>query len=189
MRKQLREKANLLLQSLHLSMKQLTALFLLAFLFSCSNNAGDNISKSSEEIVDSTEAYQGSELEATPVVKDQYFIWEVDTDAKTLKKNPSLHPSFYSVDTLLMGLNERYPQILLEKKRLGHDTLYTQIKNAAYFTNQMGSAGSEEYIAQVVLNLTSVKGINHVRIDFEEGSHAAPDVFSRQAFAGYKEVQ
>lgn len=169
-------------------MKQLTALFIVAFLFSCSNNAGNKIS-TSDSIADSSDTWQATELETAPAEKEQYFIWDVDTDTKTLKKNPFLHPSFYSVDTLLMGLNERYPKILLEKKSLGHDTLYTEVKNAAYLTNQMGSAGSEEYIAQVVLNLTSVQGINHVRIDFEEGSHASPDVFSRKAFADYKEVE
>src|SRR5688500_3061007 len=137
-------------------MKQLTAFFFLGFFFSCANNAGDKIA-TNDSIVDSSQTWQATELDAAPAEKEQYFIWEVDNNTKTLKKNPSLHPSFSSVDTLLMGLNERYPQILLEKKGLGHDTLYTAIKNAAYLTNQMGSAGSEEYIAQVVLNLTSVQ--------------------------------
>lgn len=169
-------------------MKQLTALFLLAFLFSCSNNAGDKITVDDTSTTDS-ETWQGNELGEAPADKEQFFIWQVDSDSKTLKKNPALHPSYYSVDTLILGLNERYPEIRLEKKSLGHDTLYTEIKNAAYLTNQMGSAGSENYIAQVVLNLTAVQGIKYVRIDFEEGSHASPDVWSRQAFAGYKEVQ
>lgn len=169
-------------------MKQLTALLLLLFLISCSNNAGENIT-TPDTTATSSEPWEENELEAAPADKEQFFIYEVDSDSKTLKKNPALHPSYYSVDTLIMGLNERYPQILLEKKRQGHDTLYTEIKNAAYLTNQMGSAGPENYIAQVVLNLTAVQGINHVRIDFEEGSHASPDVWSREAFSGYKEVQ
>lgn len=169
-------------------MKQLAAFFLLAFLISCSNNAGDKITNP-DTATESSENWQENELHAAPADKEQFYIWQVDSDNKSLKKNPALHPSYYSVDTLIMGLNHRYPQILLEKKSLGHDTLYTEIKNAAYLTNQMGSAGSENYIAQVVLNLTAVEGIRYVRIDFEEGSHAAPDVWSRQAFAGYKEEQ
>ncbi|MBB1284635.1 hypothetical protein HRH25_09650 [Flavisolibacter sp. BT320] len=169
-------------------MKQLTALLLLSFLLSCSNNAGDKITDNDTSTADSS-SWEGNELGEAPADKEQFFIYQVDSDSKTIKKNPALHPSYYSVDTLIMGLNERYPQILLEKKSVGHDTLYTEIKNAAFLTNQMGSAGSEAYIAQVVLNLTAVQGINYVRIDFEEGSHAAPDVFSRQAFSGYKEVQ
>ncbi|HEV7333807.1 MAG TPA: hypothetical protein VGN63_22425 [Flavisolibacter sp.] len=169
-------------------MKQLTVLFFLAILISCSNNAGDTAAtKDSSEA--SSDTWRENELGEAPADKEQFFIWQVDTDNKTLTKNPQLHPSYYSVDTLIMGLNERYPQIQLERKHLGHDTLYTEVKNATYLTNQMGSAGSEQYIAQVVLNLTAVKGINHVRIDFEEGSHASPDVWSRKSFAGYKEVQ
>lgn len=188
MRKRGPEKRFLLFQSLLLGMKQLTALLLLSFLISCSNNAGNKITDNDTSAADS-ENWQGDELEEAPVDKEQFFIYQVDSDNKTMKKNPALHPSYYSVDTLILGLNERYPEILLEKKSIGHDTLYTEIKNAAYLTNQMGSAGSENYIAQVVLNLTAVQGINYIRIDFEEGSHASPDVWSRQAFAGYKEVQ
>jgi PKD repeat protein len=171
-------------------MKQLTALFFLTLLVSCSNNAGENAAPT-----DSTDAGSGTwkeselETEEAPADKAQFYVWEVDTDVKTMRKNPVINPSFYSVDMLIMGLNERYPQVQLEKKRLSHDTLYTEIKNAAFLTEQMGSAGSEQYIAQAVLNLTAVKGINHVRIDFEEGSHASPDVWSRKAFEGFKEVQ
>ncbi|MDQ3279287.1 MAG: hypothetical protein M3Q06_13240 [Bacteroidota bacterium] len=169
-------------------MKQFTALFFLALLFSCSNNAGNKISANDSSETGS-ETLQENELADAPNDKDQFYVWEVDSDKKTLTKNPALHPSFYSVDTLLMGLNERYPQVQLEKKRLSNDTLYTEIRNATYLTEQMGSAGSEQYIAQAVLNLTTAKGINFVRIDFEEGSHAAPDVWSRKSFAGFKEVQ
>lgn len=170
-------------------MKWLSLLLLLALL-SCENNANK------ESVADSTEnnnpaaadtAALGPEL---PVAdRRQYFLWEVDADQKTKKKNPQARPEYGNVDTLITGLNELYPQIRLEKKRLSHDTLYTEIKDAQYLTEQMGSTGSEQYIAQAVLNLTAVKGINYVRIDFAEGSHASPDVWSRKNFSDYKEVK
>ncbi|RYF84325.1 MAG: hypothetical protein EON98_09525 [Chitinophagaceae bacterium] len=82
-----------------------------------------------------------------------------------------------------------YPNIRLEKVKQSNDTLYTQIKNANYLTEQMGSAGSEQYIAQAVLNLTSAPGVKYVRIDFEVGSHAMPDVWSKENFKDFKEVE
>lgn len=166
-------------------MKSILSFALLVLLLSCSNNA----SSPSAADTTATQEYDGSELEQPEADKSQYYIWDVNSDEKTITQNPQLRPDYYSVDTLLMGLNEKYPQVQLEQKRIGHDTLYTEIKNAQYLTEQMGSAGAEQYIAQAVVNLTSVKGINFVRIDFAAGSHTEPDVWSKESFSGYKTVK
>lgn len=166
-------------------MKLLLPVLLVFLLLSCNNNAADTQTETTTLPPAADAAAIGPEL----TDKTQFYVWEVDSDTKTKKQNPQLRPQYYSVDTLVMGLNERYPRILLEKKRIGHDTLYTQIKDAMYLTDGMGSAGAEEYLAQAVINLTSVEGIRYVRIDFEEGSHASPDVWGRDAFSDYKVVK
>lgn len=170
-------------------MKRSVFLFLLAAVTSCTNDAGeattadDAIKKADIEL---------KEAELTPEqvagIKTQYFVWEIDADKKTIRKNPFLQPHYFNVDTLIAGLNAIYPEVLLSKKGMGHDTLYTEIKNAAYLTERMGSLGAEQYIAQAILNLTAIDGVKYVRIDFKEGSHAAPDVWSRERFADYQEV-
>lgn len=171
-------------------MKRVLVFFLPVLLWACGNKAdkaaaNDSTGKTVAE-QDTTEV---PESELPPTDRRAYYIWMADTEAKTKKQNPVVHPSFYNVDTLITGLNEMYPQIRLEKSRIGHDTLYTKIADATYLTEQMGSAGSEQYIAQVVLNLTTVQGINFVRIDFAEGSHASPDVWSKNSFSDYREVK
>ena len=170
-------------------MKWLSLLLLLALL-SCENNANNKAATDSTENINpaaADTAALGPELPVTD--RRLYFLWEVDADQKTKRKNQQAKQAYYNVDTLITGLNEQYPQIRLEKKRLSNDTLYTGIKDAQYLTEQMGSTGSEQYIAQAVLNLTAVPGINYVRIDFPEGSHASPDVWSRKSFSDYKEVK
>lgn len=164
--------------------------FLIAFLVvlvSCTNNANDTSATDTTNV-------NGGELRTSELAeqeqkmkREQYYIWEVDADKKTITKNPQLQPEFFDVDTLIAGLNEMYPEVKLEKVSITNDTLYTQIKDASYLTNQMGSLGAEQYIAQAVINLTSVEGIKFVRIDFTIGSHASPDVWSRESFAAYKE--
>lgn len=163
--------------------------FLAAVLLSCNNNADD--AGLSDTTGVSTSELRPSELreQELKMKREQYYIWEVDADRKTMTKNPQLQPEYFDVDTLIAGLNEKYPEIRLEKRNLRNDTLYTQIQNAQYLTNQMGSLGAEQYIAQVVINLTSVDGVRYVRIDFPEGSHAAPDVWSREQFSGYRESE
>lgn len=168
-------------------MRILFSILALALLFSCSNNANDRTADDSTRIrelpVDSSEA------DIEELSKEDFYIWKVDNEDKTMRRNPKLGDDELGVDTLIIGLNEMYPKIKLEKIKQSHDTLYTQIKNADYLTEQMGSAGSEAYLAQAVLNLTAAQGVNFVRIDFEMGSHAMPDVWGKNSFKDYKVVQ
>lgn len=160
---------------------------LLTFLFSCSNNADNKTADDSTRIRELT--VDSTEMDVVELSKEDYYIWKVDVDEKTIRKNPKLGDDQLGVDTLIIGLNEMYPKVKLEKVKQSNDTLYTQIKDADYLTEQMGSAGSEAYLAQAVLNLTAVPGVNFVRIDFELGSHAMPDVWSKKSFKDYKVVQ
>ena len=163
------------------------SLLLLTLLLACNNNAdnkSDGDSTRLREIpVDSSEA------DVDELTPDDFYVWKVDSEEKTIRQNPKLAEPVLSVDTLIAGLNEMYPKVKLEKVKQSNDTLYTQIKEADVLTERMGSAGSEQYIAQAVLNLTSAKGVKFVRIDFEMGSHAMPDVWSKESFKGYKVIQ
>lgn len=116
-----------------------------------------------------------------------YYVWDVNVEKKTLKKNPAIVTA--DIDSIISGLNNQYENILLEKVVLRKDTLHLKISNSEYLTNQMGSGGSDQYIAQAVINLVSVPGIKYVHIDFKEGSHAAPDTWSRKNFPGYIIIQ
>ena len=82
-----------------------------------------------------------------------------------------------------------FRSILLEKTGIKKDTLQLKIANSDFLTNQMGSSGPDQYLAQAVINLTSVPGIKYVQIDFKEGSHASPGVWSRKDFPGYIIIQ
>jgi len=167
-------------------MRILFIILSLTLIFSCSNSANDNAVNDSARIRELPD--DSSEADIIKLSKEDFYVWRVNADNKTIRKNPAITDQYLNVDTLIVGLNEMYPNIKLEKIKQGNDTLYTQIKNAAYLTDQMGSAGPEAYIAQAILNLTSIKGINFVKIDFEPGSHAVPDVWSREHFKDYKEV-
>jgi hypothetical protein len=115
----------------------------------------------------------------------RFYVWEVDIEKKTLKKNPSLATVAINADSVIDGLNRQYENILLEKINIHKDTINLKISDSDYLTNQIGSGGASQYIAQAVINLTSVPGIKYVHIDFKEGSHAEPDTWSRKDFPGY----
>lgn len=168
-------------------MRIILSVLLLLFIFSCSNNANDKTADDSLRLreipVDS------NDVDIVELGKEDFYNWKVNSEEKTISKNPKLGDDVLSVDTILVGLNEMHPKVKLEKIKLSHDTLYTQIKEADFLTDQMGSAGSEAYLAQAVLNLTSAPGVKYVKIDFEMGSHAMPGIWSRENFKNYKEVQ
>ena len=168
-------------------MRILISILCLALIFSCSNSANDkaiNDSARSHELPDDS-----NEADVIELSKEDFYVWQVDNDKKTIKRNPRITDHYLNADTLIIGLNEKFPKIKLEKLKQSNDTLYTQIKDATFLTEQMGSSGAEFYIAQAVLNLTAVTGVKYVSIDFEMGSHATPDVWSRAKFEDYKEIQ
>jgi len=168
-------------------MRIVFSLLLLVFLVACNNSANKNDDRDTTRLRDLPDDSAGADIEE--LSKEEFYVWQVDSDQKTIMQNPKLTDASLGVDTLITGLNEMYPRIKLEKVKLSNDTLYTQIRDAEVLTEQMGSAGSEQYIAQAVLNLTSARGVKYVRIDFEEGSHGSPDVWSKENFKNYKVVQ
>lgn len=114
-------------------------------------------------------------------------LWRVNVDSNSKKRTPNFNEANLNVDSLIRGLNKLYPNVLLEKVKTSGDTVYTKIRDSEYLSESIGSSGPQFYFAEVVLNLTSVPNINFVKIDFEEGSHAVPGVWSAEEYSGYKE--
>ena len=116
------------------------------------------------------------------------LVWLVNFDKKTKTKNPKFKQDYLNVDTLINGLNQIHSNIILDKIKISGDTLFTKIKDSEYLGERIGSYGAFAYIADVVINLTSVKNINFVKIDFEDGSHISPGTWSKKEYRNYKEV-
>jgi len=117
-----------------------------------------------------------------------HYVWAVDFDGKTKKRNHHLKEADISIDSLIKGLNELYDNIFLEKLKISHDTAYLVIKDSEFLTQRMGSSGAAQYLASTVINITSVKGIRFVNLNFEEGDHAGPGIWSMADFKrkGYR---
>lgn len=116
------------------------------------------------------------------------YVWIIDFDKKTKKRNPNFKQEYLNVDTLIYVLNQIHPDIILDKLKISSDTLFTEIKDSEYLGERIGSYGAFAYIVDVVINLTSVKNINFVKIDFEDGSHISPGTWSKKEYRNYKEV-
>lgn len=171
-------------------MRSLAYMLSIILLAACSNNdTVDDAETPLPEKADTSYNYFAKPDSSYEVVNtDGYYVWEVNAIKKTLRKNPGLRGNG-DIDAIINGLNSQYEEIKLNKDGLRHDTLFLSIKDALYLTNQMGSSGPAQYLAQAVINLTSVPGVNYVHLNFKEGEHAGPGTWSRKDFPGYIIVQ
>jgi hypothetical protein len=166
-------------------MKRYSILILSVILFSCNSNKDKKeISNDDEVIADSTGIVTGP-----PVYNpdSKLYVWRATPDYRK-EKNITAPANIINADSLIKGLNEYYENVYLEKIKQGGDTLYTTIKEANFLNSQMGSTGAEMYLADVILNLTTVPGVKYVSIDMEEGDHMKGGTWSADNFKKYKEV-
>jgi len=158
----------------------------------CGNNSGDSTTSeiNSLKIADTFHTSMLHTDSSDKIVAARaYYLWEVNAAKKTLRKNPLVAVADANIDSVIFGLNLQYEDIIFEKAGLKKDTLQLKINDSNFLTNQMGSGGQARYLAQAVINLTSIPGIKYVQIDFKEGNHAVPVTWSRKDFPGYIIVQ
>lgn len=169
-------------------MKQIKLFIVILFFASCGNNSDDvettvTDSTGKADTVFTALADKGKSFEV--LGPKGFYVWDVDMEKKTLRKNPALSATNINADSVINGLNRQYENILLEKVSISKDTIKLKIKDSDYLTNQVGSTGAAQYMAQAIINLTSVPGIKYVLIVFKEGSHASPGLYMRKDFPGY----
>ena len=166
---------------------------ILSFLFFACNDSSTEL-KSVDK--DTTRQLINQDISPKVVIADTskmagtiLYVWLVDFDNKTKKRNPKFKKEYLNVDTLIKGLNELYPNIKLDKVKISSDTLFTKILDSEYLGERMGTNGAALYLANLIINLTSVDKIKYVKIDFDEGSHATPGIWSAKDFNDYKEIR
>ena len=168
-------------------MKNIIYLLLVASLSACNNDTKE----APKEQVPETEYMDSITIEAfvpgsNP--ESKLFVWKASPDYSK-EYNEDFNPQILQADSLIKGINEMNEKVLLEQVRIGGDTIYTEIKDSQYLGNEMGSTGAEIYVADVVLNLTELPGINYVNIKMKEGSHVQPGTWSKKSFQKYKPVK
>lgn len=161
-------------------MKKLLPAILILSILSCNSSKDE---ESETIVVDSVDV-----TETAPVINTDLYVWELDANTMTRRKNPNVQEGSLSADSLIVGLNRKFPEIQMEKVAIKGDTLVARIPDATFLTQQFGSTGADYYVAQAVINLTTAPGVNFVRLEFTPGDHAQPGVFSKKSFENYKAV-
>lgn len=154
-------------------------LFGTLLLFSCKNPE-----PSKENIPEDTIE---SEVDVSPYSK---LIWITDYDTVKnefyLKKQRTVYADTLTAENVINNINAAWENVQLVFLKVSNDTLYVSIPESDYLTEQMGSAGSEAYMASTTYSLTELKGINFVNYDFEEGDHVSPGTYSRKDYEDFR---
>jgi hypothetical protein len=123
------------------------------------------------------------------VIKDSHYFWTSGYDPKQglimVKTRPASADSL-TAPIIVQMFNETYPEIPLTVTKISNDSVFINIRNSKYLTQQMGSSGAEAYLAELTYNLTEISGINFVDIKFKVGDHASPGTYSRTDFINAK---
>ena len=151
-------------------MRLCTVIFLLVSLISCR-------SSDKESPVQETVTY------AFP---DTLLAWETNFDSMIMKRDTTVPDNAVTVSRIINGLNEKYPEVQLVFLKQSQDTVFTSVPDADYLGNQMGDAGAAAWYADVVINITSVTGVNYVSFSMETQSHATSGVISRENYNNWK---
>lgn len=119
-------------------------------------------------------------------ISDTILVWNVNADSMIMKKDPLIPDTAITIQRIINGLNEKYPEVQLVFLKQSKDTLYTEVPNGEYLGNQMGSAGASAWFADAAINLTSVPGINYVSFAMDTFSHAGSTTIGREEYKTWK---
>lgn len=121
-------------------------------------------------------------LETTFLALPYVTAMDESGEALHMEKNQSFDARYLVVDSLAKALELTYPEIPLHIQSQHSDTLYVQIKDAHFLTQQMGSTGARSYLAEATYAFTEIPEIRVVVFHFEEGDHARPGAYTRAYF-------
>ena len=117
---------------------------------------------------------------------DSLIVWNVDAEANTMTRIAGLDTSDITVASVINGLNSKYPRVRIVFLSQGHDTVFTEVPDANYLGEQMGSAGSSAWYADAVINLTAVPGVNYVSFKMDPHSHAQSAIVGKNIYESWK---
>lgn len=158
-------------------------------LFTCLLVASCNTKQSDEKAAGQDSTYAATAEGDTAAAKNtSHFFWfsEYQQKGLVMVKTRPLPEDSLMAPNIIHLLNDLYPEIQVQLDKVSNDTIFVSIPNSTYLTQQTGSSGPESYIAELTYNLTEIKDVHYVTLQFKKGDHAEPGTFSR---ANFKQAQ
>ena len=161
--------------------KNIIVLVLITLMLSCNT-------KKSETKITVADTAAVVKKDTVNVKTDSHYFWssELGEGGLVMVKTRPAPVDSLTVTNVISMLNSQYPEVVLRLIKISGDTVFVKIHKSDYLTRQMGTSGSEAYLAEATYNLTEIKDIDFVDFKFKEGDHAQPGTFSRTDFIRIK---
>ena len=162
--------------------KHIIVLALIILVLSC------NTKKSETKVTITDTTASVVKKDTVSVKTDTHYFWtsELGEGGLVMVKTRPAPADSLTVTNVISMLNSQYPEVVLHFIKISGDTVFVKIPKSNYLTRQMGTTGSEAYLAEATYNLTEIKDIDFVDFAFKEGDHAQPGTFSRTDFIRIK---
>lgn len=168
-------------------MKLITLIFLLGtqiLMISCANNESSDINQIDlgERELDTITNKTTSQEDRLPAGTSP-LIWKYDSMEDTIRRVRYVSSDTLSSGYLIALINRAYiDKVILDYVKVASDTIFVKIQDSKYLTQQMGSAGSMDYMITTTFTLTELKDINYVNFSFDYGDHASPGTYSKKYY-------
>jgi hypothetical protein len=154
-------------------------LVLIGLIFSC------NITPQEDTTLDDSEEKSEMNFESSVVYNPSDAIWHQHYDQQTqefvMEQIRPVNNDTLSGEILEKIINKSWPSVQIKFIRISNDTAFISIPDSEVLTQQMGTAGAENFMVSTTYTFTELKGIKYVSFDFKEGDHAIPGVYKRNS--------
>lgn len=136
------------------------------------------------QVSDDTVERDNSQPEENPFVyvpTDAFWEYQFDTIIKDFKpvKLRDVQADSLTAENIERIVNSTWPNVQINYLETSGDTVYIEIPESTVLTQQMGTAGAQQFMLSTTYSFTELPGVQYVDIDFDEGDHAAPGVYHR----------
>ena len=143
------------------------------------NNTHEKVEKEKINLKDSANLMENDIVE----INDNISLWIYDCMVDTIIKTRAVDRDTLTPDKLINIINSKYTdRVTLAFLNISNDTIFVKIDNSEYLTQQMGTAGADEYMIETTFTLTELPKIKFVSFDFEFGDHASPGTYTRKYY-------
>lgn len=111
-------------------------------------------------------------------------VWGCDDLQATavVRKLPMPSADLSALIAAFNQVHKHAKQPNIELSGIERDTAIVTVDDPDLLTHRMGSTGAMCYLAGATFTLTSLKGIDSVWFDFQEGDHASPGRYDRTTY-------
>ncbi|RZF61962.1 hypothetical protein EWE74_03865 [Sphingobacterium corticibacterium] len=113
-------------------------------------------------------------------------FWEYQYDTVTLDFKPvkvrEVPADSLTAEGIETMINHTWPNVQVRYIETFGDTVYLEIPESTVLTQQMGTAGAEQFMVSTTYSFTELPDVRYVAFGFEEGDHAVPGVYSRNSW-------